>query len=74
MPYTADIPSYGFVVSGEPNVQKQISPGPGPVYVDGEEVSSPVVVDKSVTVTGSGTVTISAPGEFEVKAHQKGKV
>jgi hypothetical protein len=42
--------------------------------VDGEEISSPVVVDKSVHVTGRGTVTVSAPGEFEVKRHQKGKV
>jgi hypothetical protein len=74
MPYTADIPSYGFTVTGEVAGQKQISPGPGPVYVDGEEISSPVVVDKSVHVTGQGTVTVSAPGEFEVKKHQKGKV
>jgi hypothetical protein len=33
-----------------------------------------VVVDKAVHVTGAGTVTVSEPGEFEVKSHQKGKV
>jgi len=68
MPSTFALPDYPVTVYGEAEKAIQISPGTGAVYVDGKQITGPVVVTKAVSLTGSGTVSTD-----EVPVPKKGK-
>jgi len=58
-PSTFDIPSYPVPVNAEPGKPIQISPGPGPVFVDGKVIKEPITVTHAVALEGEGTVTLT---------------
>ena len=84
MPTSFNLPDDPVVVGATPEDRVSIS-GPESVLVDGESLKGPVVVDKAVTLSGSGFVVTEVvgpakaaprkprPSEIKKKAAKKGK-
>ncbi len=63
MPETFVIPDYGFVINGQPDRVKVLSPGKGPVFVDRKQIEKPTKIKHTVLVTGEGYVTLGDEDE-----------
>lgn len=61
MPNSFNLPDHKIIVAGTPEVRKRIS-GSGDIEVDGEKLTEPIIVDRAVSVSGTGFLVTDEVG------------